>query len=123
MRSARGRPAQASVSQTGQAGATPAGHSADPRRSATDGSLTRRRTTWPGRQPEDHPLREGGMLGVRLPPGPLNDALADQPGVVVTLSRWKAWVQIASRVLTSRVAGAPASPSSCNPPAFPVHVQ
>ena len=46
-RCARGRAAQASVLQTGQAGSTPAGHSADPRRSATDGSLTRRRTTGP----------------------------------------------------------------------------
>src|SRR6516162_11356297 len=86
-RGARGRAAEASVFQTGQAGSTPAGHSAGPPRSAIGGSLTRRRTSWPGRQPEDHPLREGGMLGVQLPPGPLNDALADQPGVVVTLSR------------------------------------
>ena len=70
-RCARGRAAQASVFQTGQAGSTPAGHSADPRRSATDGSLTRRRTTWPGRQPADHPSSELGMLGVQLPPGPL----------------------------------------------------
>ena len=86
-RGARGRAAEASVFQTGQAGSTPAGHSADSRQSATDCSLTRRRTTWPGRQPADHPRLERGMLGVQLPPGPLYDALADQPGVVVTLSR------------------------------------
>jgi hypothetical protein len=98
-RSARGRAAEASVFQTGQAGSTPAGHSADRCRSATDCSLTRRRTTWPGRQPADHPSSELGMLGVQLPPGPLNDALADQPGVVATPSPWRAWVQIPSRVL------------------------
>jgi hypothetical protein len=86
-------------------------------------SLTRRRTTWPGRQPADHPLREGGMLGVQLPPGPLTLALADQPGVVATPSPWRAWVQIPSRVLTRRVGWAPASPSGCNPPAFAVQVQ
>jgi hypothetical protein len=39
----------------------------------TDGSLTRRRTTWPGRQPADHPSSELGMLGVQLPPGPLHE--------------------------------------------------
>ena len=89
----------------------------------TDGSLTTRRTTWPGRQPADHPLREGGMLGVQLPPGPLMDALADQPGVVATPSPWRAWVQIPSRVLTRRVGRAPASPSGCNPPASAVQVQ
>jgi hypothetical protein len=39
------------------------------------------------------------MLGVQLPPGPLTIALADQPGVVAALSRWKTWVQIPPRVL------------------------
>ena len=63
------------------------------------------------------------MLGVQLPPGPLNDALADQPGVVATPSPWRAWVQIPSRVLTRRVGRAPASPSGCNPPASAVQVQ
>ena len=63
------------------------------------------------------------MLGVQLPPGPLTDALADQPGVVATPSPWRAWVQIPSRVLTRRVGWAPASPSGCNPPAFAVQVQ
>ena len=63
------------------------------------------------------------MLGVQLPPGPLNAALADQPGVVATPSPWRAWVQIPSRVLTRRVGWAPASPSGCNPPATAVQVQ
>ena len=76
---ARGRAAQAPPCRGGQAGSTPAGHSADPHRSATDGSLTRRRTTWPGRQPADHPSSELGMLGVQLPPGPLNDKCPGGP--------------------------------------------
>ena len=79
-RCARGRAAQASVFQTGQAGSTPAGHS-------DRWFFDKVADDWTGRQPADHPLREGGMLGVQLPPGPLNATLADQPGVVVTLSR------------------------------------
>src|SRR5207247_9534862 len=41
-------------------------------------------------------------------------ALADQSGVVATLSRWRAWVRIASRVLG--VGWTSASLSGCNPP-------
>ena len=115
-RCARGRAAKAPVFQTGQAGSTPAGHSD---RRLFDNAAD----DWPGRQPADHPLREGGMLGVQLPPGPLMDALADQPGVVATPSPWRAWVQIPSRVLTRRVGWALASPSGCNPPAFAVQVR
>ena len=63
------------------------------------------------------------MLGVQVPPGPLEHALADQPGVVATPSPWRAWVRIPSRVLTRRVGWAPASPSGCNPPATAVQVQ
>ena len=63
------------------------------------------------------------MLGVQLPSGPLTLALADQPGVVATPSKWRAWVQIPSRVLTRRVGWALASPSGCNPPATAVQVQ
>ncbi len=63
------------------------------------------------------------MLGVQLPPGPLTDALADQPGVVATPSPWRAGVQIPSRVLKRRVGWAPASPSGCNPLATAVQVQ
>src|SRR5262245_7494960 len=60
---------------------------------------------WPGRQPADHPSSELGMLGVQLPPGPLTNALADQPGVVATFSPWRAGVQIPSRVLIAVSAG------------------
>ena len=86
-RSARGRAAQASVFQTGQAGSTPAGHSADPRRSATDGSLTTRRTIGPvGNRQTTLPEVEG-CWGFNSPLGHYMNALADQSGVVVTLSR------------------------------------
>src|SRR5262245_29265312 len=81
------------------------------------------------------------MLWVQLPPGPVSEirgqrsevrvrgqrsearALADQAGVVATLSRWRAWVRIPSRVLEvrnselERVGWALASLSGCNPPA------
>ena len=63
------------------------------------------------------------MLGVQLPPGPLTDALADQPGVVATFSSWREWVRVPSRVLRRRVGRAPASPSGRNPPATAVRVQ
>jgi hypothetical protein len=63
------------------------------------------------------------MLGVQIPPGPLTQAPADQPGVVATPSPWRAWVQIPSRVLKRRVGWASASPSGCNPPAPAVQVQ
>lgn len=45
-------------------------------------------------------------MGVRIPLGPLprslSVALAEQPGVLATLSRWRSWVQIPSRALDGR---------------------
>ncbi len=70
------------------------------------------------------------MLRVRIPPEPLKRrryALAEQPGMLATLSRWRPWVQIPSgalslfaidRIKISCVGWASASPGGCKPPAF-----
>jgi hypothetical protein len=46
------------------------------------------------------------MLWVRVPPEPLNEnfVLAEQPGVLVALSRRRSWVQIPSGTLAARYA-------------------
>ena len=68
-RGARGRAAEASVFQTGQAGSTPAGHSAGPPRPATDGSLTRRRTTGPVGNRKTTLFEKEGCWGFNSPLG------------------------------------------------------
>src|SRR5438445_246818 len=57
--------------------------------------------------PADHFRLEREMLWVRVPPGPLISGELKipwrcQPGVAATLSRWRSWVQIPSRVLCER---------------------
>jgi hypothetical protein len=50
-----------------------------------------------GRQSADHPRLERRMLWVQLPPEPFKQSvLAEQPGVLATLSRWRSRVQIPS---------------------------
>ena len=65
-----------------------------------DSCLGHRR--WLGRQLADHLGLEPGMLWVRLPPELLKliqHVLAEQPGVLATLSRWRSSVQIRSGTL------------------------
>jgi hypothetical protein len=58
-----------------------------------------------GRQLADHSRSDREMLRVRIPPEPSpnrparSEALAEQPGVLATLSRWRTWVQIPSGAL------------------------
>src|ERR1043165_8648336 len=67
---------------------------------------------WPGRQLADHPPLKRGMLWVRLPPGPNELVLAEQSGVLATLSRWRSWVQIPSGTLAGTVRKPAKRPSS-----------
>src|SRR5262249_26226270 len=66
----------------------------------------------PGRQSADHLRLKRGMLWVQLPPGPHENVLVEQPGVLTTLSRWKSWVQIPSGTLAGTVRKPAKRPSS-----------